>query len=99
MYEDLAGCYARSTAGHDKGTVYIIINVEAEYIFLSDGRIKTVDHPKKKKRKHIQVIKQKDDTIESRLKADQKIMNEDIKLAIKNYIAKQGGLYVKGRCN
>ena len=83
MNEELIGCFAASKAGHDKRTVYMIVDVNAEYVFLSDGRIKTIEHPKKKKLKHIQVIMQKDETLECKRDADQKIMNEDIKYAIK----------------
>lgn len=87
MNEELIGCFAYSLAGHDKRTVYIIVDADAEYAFLSDGRIRTIEHPKKKKLKHIQIVKCKDKTIESKHHANQKIMNEDIKHAIKMYIA------------
>lgn len=87
MNNELVGCYATSLAGHDKGAVYIIVEIDGEYVFLSDGRIKLLEQPKKKKLKHIQIIKRKDETIQSKSNAGQKIINEDIKHAIKLYIA------------
>lgn len=51
------GMLAWSRAGHDKDRLYVIIKTEGEYVYLSDGRLKTVEHPKKKKIKHIQVKK------------------------------------------
>ena len=86
MNRELVGCFAVSKAGHDKRTVYIIVDSDAQYVYLSDGRIKTIEKPKKKKIKHIQIIKQKDETIECKLNANQKIMNEDVKHAIKMYV-------------
>lgn len=55
------GMLARSKAGHDAGKVYVIIGVEDEYVYLADGKIKTIDRPKKKKKKHTQIILNKYD--------------------------------------
>ena len=49
---------AWSRAGHDKDTLYVIVKTEGEYVYLSDGRLKPVDHPKKKKIRHIQIVRQ-----------------------------------------
>lgn len=51
-----AGMLARSKAGHDIGKVYVIIEVDDTYVYLADGSIRTLKNPKKKKRKHVQVI-------------------------------------------
>ena len=53
-----AGMLAWSRAGHDKDTLYVIVKTEGEYVYLSDGRLKPVDHPKKKKIRHIQIVRQ-----------------------------------------
>ncbi len=53
----MTGMFAVSTAGHDKGTVYIILEEVGEYVYVADGRTRTVDRPKKKNKKHIQIIK------------------------------------------
>ena len=57
MNEELQWCFAKSLAGHDKETVYIIKKMDSEYAYLTDGKNKLIDSPKKKKIKHIQVIK------------------------------------------
>ena len=87
MNEELKWCFAKSLVGHDKGTVYIIKDIDSVYAYLSDGKNKLIDSPKKKKIKHIQVIRQKDSNIESKHKNHAVIMNEDIKRAIKIYIS------------
>lgn len=53
------GMLAKSKAGHDKGHVYVIFDVDESYVYLIDGEIRTMDRPKKKKRKHIQIILEK----------------------------------------
>ena len=55
------GMLAKSKAGHDKGQVYVICKVDETYVYLIDGKIRTWDKPKKKKRKHIQIIYAKQD--------------------------------------
>lgn len=49
------GMLAKSKAGHDSGTVYVIIDTDESYVYLSDGKIRTLNRPKKKKKKHVQV--------------------------------------------
>lgn len=56
MKEWKKGMLARSKAGHDAGKVYVIIDVDDTYVYLTDGQIRTIDNPKKKKRKHVQLI-------------------------------------------
>lgn len=53
----MTGMLAVSLAGHDKGTVYVIVDETDEYVWVADGKTRTADRPKKKNRKHIQVIK------------------------------------------
>jgi ribosomal protein L14E/L6E/L27E len=59
MEEKMVGLLAMSKAGHDKGALYVIIREEGEYVYVADGRIRTSDRPKKKNRKHVQIIKKK----------------------------------------
>lgn len=51
-----AGMLARSKCGHDAGTVYVIIETDRSCVYLADGRIRTMSNPKKKKKKHVQLI-------------------------------------------
>ena len=53
------GMLARSKAGHDKGHVYVIFKVDEAYVYLVDGAIRTLENPKKKKKKHVQIICEK----------------------------------------
>lgn len=81
----MTGMFATSKAGHDKGKLYIIIKEEEEYVYLTDGRLKPVDAPKKKKKKHIQIIKRTDPSIHIIIEEKREISNEEVKRAIKEY--------------
>ncbi len=50
-----------SLAGHDAGNIYLIVRSHENYVELVDGKIRTLDHPKKKKKKHVQIIKEQYD--------------------------------------
>lgn len=80
----MTGMFAISKAGHDKGRMYVILKEDGEYVYLADGRIRTVENPKKKKKKHIQSVKSGiDEALAAKLRSAQTIYNEEIKFAIK----------------
>ena len=42
----------KSIAGRDKGKFFFVMDVEGEYLLLADGKIRRLESPKRKKRKH-----------------------------------------------
>ena len=90
MNAGMTGMLATSKAGHDKDTVYIIVKEENEYVYVSDGRLKTLENPKKKNKKHIQIIKKEaDDMLREKLINGQHIYNEEIRKAIGGFICQR----------
>lgn len=59
MEENIVGMLAASKAGHDKDSLYVIIREDGEYIYVADGCVRTTERPKRKNKKHIQLIKKK----------------------------------------
>ena len=53
------GMLAKSKAGHDSGKVYVIMDYDHAYVYLVDGEIRTLENPKKKKIKHVQIIRKR----------------------------------------
>ena len=47
---------ARSTAGRDKGTLYLVLERTEEAVLLTDGRRKKLAAPKRKNRKHVEFL-------------------------------------------
>lgn len=90
MSTGMVGMFATSKSGHDKDTVYIIVKEEEEYVYVSDGRLKTLENPKKKNKKHIQIIKKEaDDILKEKLINGQHIYNEEIRKAIGGFICQR----------
>ncbi len=82
MMELEVGNFVVSTAGHDLGNYYVIINKDDEYIYLVDGKIKRINRPKKKKRKHIRKINYVDPSLTELIK-NSTVRDEEIKRSIK----------------
>ena len=55
------GKYAISTAGHDAGKIYIIVGTQDEDLYLADGVVRTLQKPKKKNAKHVEIPLQETD--------------------------------------
>ncbi|MCM1189784.1 MAG: KOW domain-containing RNA-binding protein [bacterium] len=85
----MTGQFVTSKAGHDRGTLYIVVVEEGEYVWLSDGRRKNPDRPKKKNRKHIQPINASDVGIREKLMAGETVRPEEIKFAIRQFSENQ----------
>ena len=79
------GYFAVSKAGHDCNEIYVIINADSEYVYLADGRIRTLDKLKKKKIRHVQIVKTVDQDLAEKISQNRLLINEDIKRAIKLY--------------
>lgn len=77
----MIGFLAYSLAGHDKGELYLIIEERKDSVYVVDGAVRTLDRPKKKNKKHIQIIKRENQRIDI-----SSVTNEEIKHIIKLYL-------------
>ena len=88
----MTGFLASSKAGHDKEKIYVIIREDTEYVWLADGRIKTVSNPKKKRKKHIQIIKYfnfNNEEMQSKLLEGKEVTDLEIMMVLKKYKKQQ----------
>ena len=85
----MAGQMARSDAGHDRGKLYVILEVVGEAVLLADGIHKTIEKPKKKNIRHVRRMNYIDPTIDAKLNGtdslNDSLNNEDILEAIQRY--------------
>lgn len=49
------GRVVRSIAGHDSNDIFAVVGFDADYIFISDGKERRVEKPKRKNPKHIEL--------------------------------------------
>ena len=57
MKEYKAVMLAVSRAGHDKDTLYVVLEMDDTYCSLADGKRRRLENPKKKKLMHVQLVK------------------------------------------
>lgn len=83
MAEFKIGGLVRSRAGHDKDQLYIIIGVSKEYVNLSDGKHRPADRPKRKNKKHLQIIHVYDETFGKKLEDSGRVPDEAVRAFIR----------------
>ena len=82
----MIGQFAVSKAGHDKGTLYVVVAREGDFVYLSDVRLKTPHKPKKKRLRHIQPVNAAvEGELLHRLLEGGKVYAEEIGHALKLY--------------
>ncbi len=52
-----------STAGHDRGSLYIVVSETDGMLLLCDGKRRRLDHPKKKKSLHCETVSVGEDSL------------------------------------
>ncbi|CVI72886.1 hypothetical protein NDGK_02774 [Clostridiales bacterium CHKCI001] len=84
MFE--VGYLVKSLAGHDKERIYVIVKEQGEYVYLADGKYRTLCTPKRKNKKHVQLIRCQDENLTRKLNNQELIQEEEIKRFIKQYV-------------
>jgi len=80
-YDDIkVGQVVRSVRGRDKDKVFIVVGiVDDQHVLISDGDLRRIDKPKKKKLKHLVVFNAVSDEIKERIINQKKINNAFIR--------------------
>ena len=48
------GCVVISKCGRDEGRVFLVVaEIDSDFVYLADGKLRGMDHLKKKRRKHL----------------------------------------------
>lgn len=75
-----------SKAGRDAGRKFVVTGIiDNNYVFLSDGDLRKIEKPKRKKIKHIKLTDIVLDNLETKLKENQKITNMEIKKILASF--------------
>ena len=68
-----------STAGHDQGQLYYVISTDETYLYLANGKDRTLDKPKRKKRKHVQKVLRSETRVVEKLIRGDKVLNSELR--------------------
>ena len=68
-----------STAGRDQGKLFYVIGTEGVYVLIADGKGRTIEHPKRKKEKHIQLVARTESHVAEKLLRGEKVLNSELR--------------------
>ena len=68
-----------STTGRDKGRIYYVIQADPIYLHLANGKDRTLERPKLKKRKHIEKVLRSETRVAQKLQAGDKVLNGELR--------------------
>ena len=68
-----------STTGRDKGNIFYVIGIEGDFLFLANGKDRTLDRPKRKKQKHVQKVLRSETRVAVKLKNGDKVLNSELR--------------------
>ena len=68
-----------STAGRDQGKLFYVIGTDPVYLTLVNGKDRTLEKPKLKKRKHVQKVLRSETRVAAKLLAGDKVLNSELR--------------------
>lgn len=83
VWEAKAGDVVVSRAGHDRQQLFVVLGAEGEYVFIADGKSRTLEKPKKKKRMHLNACPTKQDVEMKALVQGEQITNAALRRHLK----------------
>ena len=87
--------FAQSKAGHDKDEIYYVYAEEDADVILVNGKNRTIEYPKKKRKKHVQPINRVSNEVRSILGEPEVLDDAAIRRALRKY---QEERIVESRC-
>ena len=74
-----------SKSGRDKGMAFIVCDYDESYVYLTDGKLRKLEKPKKKKNIHIRITHIVDEDIKNKLENGEYILDSHIRKALAKY--------------
>jgi ribosomal protein L14E/L6E/L27E len=81
----LVGKVVNSKAGRDMHRSFIIVGIlNSEYVYISDGKLRKIDKPKKKKVKHLNFTDTVAEEIRDIILSEKQVTNSKIKIFLQS---------------
>ena len=68
-----------TTAGRDQGKLFYVIGTDPVYLELANGKDRTLDKPKRKKRKHVAKVLRSETRVAEKLMEGDKVLNSELR--------------------
>ena len=74
-----------STAGRDQGKLFYVLEADDVFLTLADGKGRTIEKPKRKKRKHTKKVLRSETRVAEKLRAGDKVLNSELRRDLAEY--------------
>ena len=68
-----------STAGHDQGEMFYVVSTDDQILYLANGKDRTLDKPKRKKRRHVQKVLRSETRVAAKILSGDKVLNSELR--------------------
>ena len=68
-----------STAGHDKGEMFYVVSTDDQFLYLANGKDRSLDKPKRKKLRHVQKVLRSETRVAAKLASGDKVLNSELR--------------------
>ena len=68
-----------TTAGRDQGKLFYVVGTDPLYLMLANGKDRTLDKPKRKKRKHVQKVLRAETRVAAKISSGDKVLNSELR--------------------
>ena len=68
-----------STAGRDQGEWFYVIDADPVYLLLANGKDRTIEKPKRKKRKHTKKVLRSETRVAEKIRSGDKVLNGELR--------------------
>ncbi len=68
-----------SLAGRDRGKLFYVVGADGMYVTIADGKGRKLEHPKRKKRKHVQKLPLSGTHVQEKLLSGGKVLNSELR--------------------
>lgn len=80
MEDIYPSAFVESVAGRDKDRIFIVMSLcDERYVFISDGKVRRVEKPKKKKIRHLKSLGKHSEFIYNKLAEGSRVSNSDVR--------------------
>ena len=69
----------QSTAGRDQGQWFYVIEADPIYLMLANGKDRTLEKPKRKKRKHVTKVLRSETRVAGKICSGDKVLNGELR--------------------
>ena len=69
----------KATAGRDQGKIFYVIGADEQFLLLANGKDRTLEKPKRKKRKHVQKVLRSETRVAEKLTRGDKVLNSELR--------------------